>query len=266
MINYIVYSNSSYLDVLEIQTDHIKDRGNITLFIDDNNKDLEYIYEKYNDVIFYNDSDPYAERLYKCLNQYKYDYFLLIHDIDIVLEVNTSKLESILNYMIKHKLDRVDLKHGDMVRSSSIIDINNDDLNMWAVNENNHTDGLYMVKQEIPSNYIYNVNPSFWFKPTLIDITGRFKDKTYRNIEGDDVQWYSTNFNIYRLHTTNYKKCGYYNCTGEFIFLHISHNGKFLSLNETKTTVYGQSYEDISSVYIDIVNKYDLKKSEKWIN
>jgi hypothetical protein len=267
MINYIVYSNSSYMDILEIQTDHIKNKDNVTLFIDDNDKDLEHIYENYDNVIFYKDSDPYSERLFNCLNQYDHDYFLLIHDIDVLLETNDSKLENILEYMINNKIDRVDLKYGEMVKSSSIININSNNTNDWnEVTSDNITDGLFMVKQEIPSNYIYNVNPSFWLKSTLLDITGKFKDKTYRNIEGDDVQWYSTNFNIYRLYSDKYKKCGYYNCTDTFVFLHISHNGKFLPLNNTKTTVYGQSYEDISLTYTNIVNKYNLKNSDKWIN
>jgi hypothetical protein len=266
MINYIVYSNSSYLDVLEIQTDYIKNRGNVTLFIDKNNKDLKYIYDNYNNVIFYKDSEPYSERLFNCLKQYEHDYFLLIHDIDILLDTNNSKLKNILEFMVKNKIDRVDLKYGELVKSSSIVNITNDDTNEWSeISGGDMAEGLFMVKQETPSNYIYNVNPSFWLKSTLLDITGKFKDKTYRNIEGDDVQWYSTNFNIYRLHSNRYKKCGYYNCTDVFVFLHISHNGKFLPLNETKTTVYGQSYEDIYSTYIDMVNKYDLKKSDKWI-
>jgi hypothetical protein len=267
MINYIVYSNSSYMDVLEIQTDHIKNKGNVTLFIDDNNKDLEYIYEKYDSVIFYKDSDPYSERLFNCLNQYKHDYFLLIHDIDILLETDDHKLKSILDFMEKNKIDRVDLKYGERLISSSVINISSNNPSEWnEITNNEIIDGLCMVKQEDPSNYIYNVNPSFWLKSTLLDITGKFKNKTYRNIEGDDVQWYSTNFNIYRLSSVNYKKCGYYNCTNVFVFLHISHNGKFLPLNETRTTVYGQSYEDISLIYDNIVNTYNLKKSDKWIN
>lgn len=266
MINYIVYSNSSYLDILQIQTDYIAGKGNVTLFIDDNNKDLDYIYKNYKDVIFYKESEPYAERLFNCLQKYNHEYFLLIHDIDILLGTDDVKLVSILDYMKLNKIDRVDLKHSELYASSSIIDITKDSFNEWLKIESDKiSDGLYMVKQENPSNYIYNVNPSFWLKSTLMDITGKFKNKSYRNIEDSDVQWYSTNFNIYRLYTTDYKKCGYYNCTDVFVFLHISHNGRFLPLNDTTTTVYGQSYEDIKLPYFDMVNKYELKKSDKWI-
>lgn len=33
MINYIVYSHTSYLDILKIQTDHMIDRGHLTLLL-----------------------------------------------------------------------------------------------------------------------------------------------------------------------------------------------------------------------------------------
>ena len=33
MINYIVYSHTSYLDILKIQTDHMIDKGHLTLLI-----------------------------------------------------------------------------------------------------------------------------------------------------------------------------------------------------------------------------------------
>ena len=49
------------------------------------------------------------------------------------------------------------------------------------------------------------------------------------------------------------------------MFLHISHSGKLLPLTNDFVTVYGQSYADVSEKYIDIVNKYDLKSSTKWI-
>jgi hypothetical protein len=266
MINYIVYSNSSYLDVLKIQTDHVKDKKNVTLFIDENDKNLEKIYENYVNVIFYKEEMTYAERLLTCLNQYENDYFILIHDIDILISTEDNVLENILSYMIKNNIDRVDLRHSDLYPSSSIIDVSYNEIDNWIeVSKNAIGSGLYMVKQDDPNNFIYNVNPSFWLKSTLIDIMSTFKDKTYRTIEGVDVQWYVTKFKIYRMYSLDFKKCGFYNSNKFFIFLHISHNGQFLPINESRTTPYGQSYEDVSSIYLDIIKKYDLINSDKWI-
>ena len=33
MINYVVYSHTDYMDVLNIQTDHIKEQNNVTFRI-----------------------------------------------------------------------------------------------------------------------------------------------------------------------------------------------------------------------------------------
>ena len=55
-INYIVYGHTSYLDVLEIQTDYICSHGDVILFINSNDLGLDYLYDKYTRVIFYNDS------------------------------------------------------------------------------------------------------------------------------------------------------------------------------------------------------------------
>jgi hypothetical protein len=264
MIKYVIYSNTSYLDILEIQTEKIKNKG-ATLFIDNNDKDLTYIYSNYSEVIFYDESQTYAQRILTCVSQCDYDYFLLLHDIDILVYSNEDKLGGILSYMKTKNLDRIDIKRTQLTSKETVIDISSVDINSWVEdNDMNNDEKLYLVKLSDPHDYIYNVNPSFWKKSSLMDIMSRFTEKTYRTIEDMDVQNYCTKFEVYRTFSNNYKRCGYYDCINEFVFLHITHGGKYLSLNENKVTSYGQSYSDVYDEYVGIVNKYNLKQSTKW--
>jgi len=130
MIDYVVYSNSSYLDILEIQTEKMIGKG-ATLFIDKNDKDLSYIYSNYKNVIFYEESQTYAQRILTCVIQYENEYFLLIHDIDIVLHSNDKKLEDLLSYMKKTNLDRIDIKRTSLTSTNKIIDASFDDISKW---------------------------------------------------------------------------------------------------------------------------------------
>jgi len=269
MINYIIYSHTSYLDVLNIQSDHIEKYENTTLFINTNNDDnITQIYDKFKRVIFYNDSQPYAKRLIECIEQIDDKYFLLIHDIDILLSVDEEIILKLYNFMETKCVDRVDLKQAPNLNTNEVIKFGHDTPNdkMIPTLPSEIIDGLYLIKQEIPEDYIYNVNPSIWYRESFLTLLNIFPNKTYRDIEGMDVQRFSTNLLIYKLFTLKPIKCGYFECLDIFKFLHISHSGKLLLLNEKYETEYGQSYVDVSDEYINIINKYNLKVSDKWVN
>ena len=99
----------------------------------------------------------------------------------------------------------------------------------------------------------------------VLGLLNTFPNKTYRNIEGTDVQRYISNLLVYKLFTNKPVNCGYFQCLGIFKYLHISHSGKLLLLNDKYETEYGQSYSDISDEYVSIVTKYNLKFSNKWV-
>ena len=64
MINYIVYGNTDYLDVLQIQSDYISGRGNLTLFLNTNDLDLTELLSNYDKVIYYDNACNLAEYCY----------------------------------------------------------------------------------------------------------------------------------------------------------------------------------------------------------
>jgi len=268
MINYVVYGNTDYLDVLEIQTDYISGRGNITLFLNYNDLELEMLISKYDKVIYYDNTDTYAKRLLSCIEQIDDNYFLFLHDIDILLNVDNKMISKFYEFLNINNFDRIDLKHSDNKLSNLIIEYNPDkNPDEWKTKLSEElTDGLYLIKQDDPNDFIYNVNPSIWKKDSFIKLLSNFTHKNYRTIEEMDVQLFAKQFKIFKLTANNKKLCGYFNCVDGFQFLHISHSGRLLPLNQNFVTIYSQPYTDISDEYIKIVNKYNLTKSNKWIN
>lgn len=272
MINYVIYGNTDYLDVLNIQTDYAQGKGHLTLFINENNLDLKSLYEKYDDVIFYNNDDTYAVRVLNCLKKINYDYILFIHDIDIILNSDNTTLTKLFEFLRTNNFDRVDLKYCNKITpTTKLIKINNfDNVDKWETFYGNVIDELdeskFLIEQSDISNFIYNVNPSIWRRDSFIDLLNNFKHKNYRTIEEIDVQIYSRNLKVFKMFSNKKLNCGYFQCLDSFVFLHISHSGRLLPLNKDFVTVYGQPYNDISDEYIKIVENYNLIKSNKWIN
>jgi hypothetical protein len=266
MVNFVVYSHSSYVEVLEIQSDYVSKNTRATLLIDKNDLDLNHIYEKFDKVIFYDSIDTYPVRLSKSISQIDSEYILLIHDIDILLNYNVQILESLQQFLIDNYFDRIDLKHTPKKTEglNYIVIQNTGDEIKYEKVETINNENYCLVGQKDPSNYIYNVNPSIWKRESLIDIMNKFPQKNYRTIEDFEVQNYCKKFNIFKIYSQNNLKCGYFECVDFFVFLHISHTGKLLPFNNSFTTVYGQSYVDIKDEYEKIINKYNLKNSKKW--
>jgi len=264
MLNKIVvYSNTDYCDILKIETDYILKNKNNILFINKNTLNLQQIYSSYQEVVFYDNNLPYSSRLLQCLEQIKEEHILLTHDIDIVLSMEQEKIENLKNLMIEQNLDRIDLKHSNKTQSDSYIELDKN-CNLSRLCNTTPNCEMFLMKQNDINNYIFNVNPSIWKVSTLKNILKTFPEKTYRNIEDLDVQYYCRKFNIYKIFSNNYIKCGYYNCLDFYKFLHITHSGKILSLNKECVTEYGQSYKDVESEFHNIIKKYDLKNSNKW--
>ncbi len=238
MITYVVYSHDEFEDILQIQTDYLKETENKILLINSNDKDLDYIYSQYKQVIFYDDSLPYASRLLS-LSNLDVEYLLFIHDIDILITKNDKVIEHLVDVMKEEEMDRIDLQ----VRHSW--DINND--------EKFHTitDAIEIElrRQSNINNYIYNVNPSIWKLSTFLDIMNKFKNETYRSIELT-TQNYCSKFKIYKLFSDEYIRCGWFSCLPFFQFLHITKDGKLLSNGDNNLCEY------FKKEYDDIINKW----------
>jgi hypothetical protein len=250
-LKFVIYSHSSFLDVLKIQIDYLTNIGDMILIINKNDEDLNEIYNNFEKVIFYDDSQTYGYRLLNTIKEIPYDYFIFIHDNDIVFHIDVEKVKSMFNFLRKNNYDRVDFQLAydfDTLKGHEIMD-----------------DELYYIKSSnadtTNKGYPYNVNPSIWKKETLLDIMNKFGFRDYRTIEHPDTQNYAVNFNIFKLFSKNKFQCGYFICIEPFRYIHITHSQKYLNID----TLPNGSCDDIKDEYEKIVNKYSLKKSSKWM-
>jgi hypothetical protein len=205
------------------------------------NGELKSIEAKYNKVVYYDDTLQYTDRVAQGLENIDGEYILFTHDIDILLNIDLQIIDKLVTLAEEHNIDRIDLKHtpvlegaqeyGNEVSLSRVTDVN---------------------------SYMYNVNPCIWKVDAFKDLLSNFKNRSYRNVEDLDVQKFCLKYNIYKAYSSTFLKCGYYNCMSFYIFLHISHAGRLLTLNEDSKTEYGQSYQDVEDEFRKIVNKYNL--------
>ena len=100
MIPYIVYSHTDFLDILRAQTYYLKSYDNTILLINKSDMELSDLYSNYKQVVFYDDTLPYAGRVLT-LSELNLDYALFIHDIDIVINRDHSIIEQLLEKMIE---------------------------------------------------------------------------------------------------------------------------------------------------------------------
>ena len=63
VVNYMIYSHTEFLDLLDIQYDHLSGRGHLTLCINKNDLDLSELYSKYDHVVFYDGGLTYGQKL-----------------------------------------------------------------------------------------------------------------------------------------------------------------------------------------------------------
>lgn len=251
VINYVIYSHSSFSDVLEIQLKFMLGKGHLTLFIDKNDQNLQYIYQKFDKIIFYDDRLTYGQKVLNCLSQIDYEYFVFIHDNDILYEVDNQKVLEFINFLKVNNYDRVDFqlaKDFNRERAHTIKD-----------------DELYLIKSSnidlMLDGYIFNINPSIWKLETFKKIVREFSHKCYRTIELSDTQQFCTQFDFFKLYSKKQFNCGYFTLLEPFKYLHITHGQRFINLNE----FHEQSIKDIKNIYLNIIEEFNLKNSAKWL-
>lgn len=250
-LKIVVYSHTSFLEVLNMQIDYLSGIGDMILIINKNNEGLDEVYNNFEKVIFYDDSLTYGYRLLNTIKEVPYDYFIFIHDNDIAVHVDVQKVRSMFNFLRENNYDRVDFQLAydfDTIKGHEITD-----------------DELYYIKSSntdtANKGYPYNVNPSIWKKETLIDIMEKFGFRDYRTIEHPETQNYAVNYNIFKLFSKKQLQCGYFTCLDPFRYIHITHSQKYLNIDRLPVG----SCDDIKDEYEKIVNKYNLKNSSKWI-
>lgn len=252
-MKYVLYTNTDYLDVAKVHSDYLKFNDNI-LVINSNNLALDDFYHKFQEVIFYDDRLPYAGRLYQSLKQIDSDYVLLIHDMDIPLNIDVPFINKLLDYAKDNYIERIDLQHeNDAITDKSII-VETDTFQKISKNE------IGNYKTSLVRSYFYNVNPSIWHRQALMDILFHFANETYRTIENKRVDKFCEKYSMYKLYTTNIVHSGYYNVTEEFKFLHITHGGYLLPDNYEALSEKVPINLSVLEEYRSILSKYSFNR------
>lgn len=258
-MKYVVYTHTDYLDITKIHSDHLFFQNSI-LLINKNTFELDEIYSKFSEVIFYDDNQSYAKKLIQCVSKINEEYFILMHDMDILIDINKDKINEITNYVINNGIDRLYLLHYPYLldKSDDIINIDT----FEKVNDNNLGSVIYRITPEGIGDFGshmwsgYGVNPSICKKTAMMDIWEKFPDKTYRNIEDYYVGTYAVNNYKFYIFSSNLPiNTGHFSVLEYFKYIHITHYGKLLIPNE-------QMDSDTKKYYIDnILYKYKFNRS-----
>ena len=255
MIPYIVYAHSEYADILSAQTHYLSSYENKVLLIDKSGAELTDICSKYKQVLFYDDNLPYASRLLK-LTELDLDYVLFIHDIDVLVVRDDEVVEYVLDKMIEHNIDRVDLKYKNIPLLEKIL-IDKNDNDFVLTKSNNNID-----------NYIYNVNPSIWKVSVFMEIMSKFKNETYRTIEGNEsgVQAFCSQYRMFALHGESYINCGHFGCMPFFQYIHLTHGGKLLSrtTNPKDCGPYQNIHHTLQGAYQSTIDDFNLTDTREF--
>ena len=247
MIPYIVYSHTEFIEILRTQTYHLKSYENKILLINKSNMDLSDLYSEYKEVLFYDDTLPYASRLLE-IQKLNLEYALFIHDIDILVKKDDEVIEHLLETMLTNNIDRIDLQYKNNLNEDTIM-----------IHKNGFE--FYLNRQQNIQDYIYNVNPSIWKISTFMKIMNQFKDETYRSIEENSTQNFCKKYRIFKLYWESYVNCGHFGCMPFFQFIHITHGGKLLPLeNNNLNDSLKESYKNILEKFsLDKIRKFDTR-------
>lgn len=242
---YVIYSHSSFSDVLKIQNDYLLINNIIEekiLFIDKLDSNIKYNFDK---IIYYDDKLNYSKRLFKCLTELNTNkYIILVHDNDIIIKKSDIDLNNLTNYMKKYNIDRIDLTHRNRINSSNLIFFNNE---------------INLIKNTDITFYIYNVNPSIYNPEKLIKLMNNF-DCDYRTIEHVVQKYTLDNLNTYYIYSHSPIHGGYFEVTNIFTHLHITHGGELLPIDNNINNLE----QHLQNEYVNIINKYKFNRKIKY--
>lgn len=235
----VIKSNSAYKylwPIIDDLTRNINAKINVAL-----NDSHTYNFNKNIRIINYDSKLNYTKRLVHILNQINTEYVLIMHDIDLILNLNTDKLQEYFRAVIKNNIDRLSLGVFD----------NPDDK---IIHNNIEICSLHTKKSPhffVPFDYA----PSIYRRKKIIDFYDKFSHENYRTLEVNDeaVKYFNDNFKSYGIQYNKSLKViyhrGYAFCE-HFNFLHITVRGFLLDYD---------NYFDLKPQLLKFISKYKLQ-------
>jgi hypothetical protein len=180
---YLIYTHQDYSDILDIHLKRLQKHWP-TAPVSLCSNTVAGLRERYPSIAFqgvyeYDDTKPYGERLRMVLSQMKEEYVLLTHEHNILVsDVSDDIIYSILYSMKLNEVDQV-----RMIVSGIQDPVFPQESPTLTAN---------------PGPYFMSVMAAVWLRSSLLDITTKFSDHTYRCFECDSIQEYVSTFrNLY---------------------------------------------------------------------
>ena len=236
-LTLVIKTHSDYSYLWPIIDDYIENIKLKKLLFHNKTENLPKNFDQY---IEYDDKKIYMERLNHLTDSVKEDYILLIHDIDIIINLDENLLERYFLFMKEEKVDCLNL-HISVGKEI----LEKEDLvicNLKFPNKSNHASP-------------YDVSPSVWKKVSLKKMTENFSYLSYRDGENDKnlqnfIREHISYFCIDKKSNININYCRNLCFSKEFNFLHITTQGKF--------TYPVSVYMDNEKKFLEIKEKYNL--------
>ncbi len=204
MISLCIYSHSDYFDILKIQMDYVLSLNipyDIYLFVNipftmsggkrKRSKSIKRRYrtrKRFNGgsmekvkTILYDDKLPYYQRLVSCIEQVKSTHFIITHEDDILLKIDTDYINKVVDAMNTNNIDAIKLVN---INSNPEIHIK---------------DTLYIRPITEDDTMPYTVNPRIWRKESALKHYSKFPQKNYKSSENTNVQSFAITQKIYTL-------------------------------------------------------------------
>jgi len=194
------------------------------------------------EIIHYSVSHNYAKRMSVLLEKIDYEYILMMHDVDLPLNIERSKIPSIVSLIDRNGIDRLSFGVFKSQTESDVL----------------CGEGICVTQLSpgMSANFYtpFDHSPSIWRRESLLDLYTHFNGESYFSIEHNDAaQSYADNeLKCYGIQKTSDTKLVYHRgfvYSTDFNFLHITIQGKFMSR---------VTYFDLIPEFEQIVSKYGI--------
>lgn len=145
-------------------------------------------------VIVYNDSLPYAQKLHSCIDQLDEKYMILYQEKDMLFSYDEGRIQQILECMNLYTIATVDLHINQSLFNPAASDImTQEEKDAFPTNFRNpdYAKQITLHFKDIAVSrgfdYLYSCGPRIWNLVCLRHILQNFPQKTYREIECQEV-------------------------------------------------------------------------------
>ena len=216
-ITFLFYSHSDYSDLWEILKDTTskliptKYRRLVAVNANSSSQPVGF-----DEILTYDDSLNYSDKVLSLINQIPTEYVAFIHDNDLMMSFSDVVFVELLSTIKTHNMDRC--MFGVIGRNNG--SIQSKDFNL--VNTNSTKSSHFAIP--------YDVSPSIWRTQAFKDALAVVPNTSYRDIEESAIQTYcKEKLNVYGFASDEHKRAFYTigrPFSEPFQFLHMFVRGK----------------------------------------